>query len=149
MALHEAPRASPVAGAARGLPSSAKESAGPLPHCGRPARGSTLAATVELEEFSDMADIPIALTCADYARVMPLAAGEVKPEGIALTLILGTRGSWPGRAPGLRRAGQDPGVQGGEGSMGQYLYRIENGDRGYVGLPRFPLRNFTPPAPHI
>src|SRR5262249_13121972 len=68
----------------------------PLPHCGRPARGSTLAAT--------MADIPIALTCADYARVMPLATGEVKPEGIALTLILGSRGSWPARAEMLRRA---------------------------------------------
>src|SRR5207249_10560665 len=96
------PRASPPTGAARVLASSAKESAGPLPHCGRPARGSTLAATVELEEFSDMADIPIALTCADYARVMPLATGEVKPERIALTLILGTRRSWPGRPEMLR-----------------------------------------------
>jgi hypothetical protein len=28
-----------------------------------------------------MADIPISLTCADYARVMPLATGDVKPEG--------------------------------------------------------------------
>src|SRR5262249_51797690 len=107
----------------------------PLPHCGRPARGSTLAAT--------MADIPIALTCADYARVMPLATGEVKPEGIALTLTLGSRGSWPARAEMLGRAVQDPGVQGGEWSMAQYLYRIEHGDRRYVGLPVFPLRNFT------
>src|SRR2546422_8687693 len=90
-----------------------------------------------------MTDIPIALTCADYARVMPLATGEVKPEGIALTLILGTRGSWPARAEMLRRAVQDPGVQGGEWSMAQYLYRIEHGDRRYVGLPVFPLRNFT------
>ena len=38
--------------------------------------------------------IPITLTCADYARVMPLATGEVKPEGIALTLVLGSRGSY-------------------------------------------------------
>ena len=29
-----------------------------------------------------MADLPIRLTCADYARVMPLAAGELKPDGI-------------------------------------------------------------------
>jgi hypothetical protein len=36
-----------------------------------------------------MADVQISLTCADYARVMPLATGEVKPEGIALTMILG------------------------------------------------------------
>ena len=34
-----------------------------------------------------MAEIPISLTCADYARVMPLATREVKPEGIALTMI--------------------------------------------------------------
>src|SRR5256886_15623112 len=90
-----------------------------------------------------MAEIPISLTCADYARVMPLATGEVKPEGIALTMILGSRGSWPARAEMLRRAVQDPGVQGGEWSMAQYLYRIDKGDRRYVGLPVFPLRNFT------
>lgn len=90
-----------------------------------------------------MAEIPISLACADYARVMPLATGEVKPEGIALTMILGSRGSWPARAEMLRRAVQDPGVQGGEWSMAQYLYRIDKGDRRYVGLPVFPLRNFT------
>jgi 4,5-dihydroxyphthalate decarboxylase len=90
-----------------------------------------------------LADLPIVLTCADYARVMPLATGEVKPEGIALTMILGSRGSWLARAEMLRRAVQDPDVQGGEWSMAQYLYRIEQGDRRYVGLPVFPLRNFT------
>ena len=90
-----------------------------------------------------MADISISLTCADYARVMPLATGEVKPEGIALTMILGSRGSWPARAEMLRRAVQDEAVQGGEWSMAQYLYRIDKGDRRYVGLPVFPLRNFT------
>jgi len=90
-----------------------------------------------------MAEIPISLTCADYARVMPLATGEVKPEGIALTMILGRRGSWPARAEMLRRAVQDPAVQGGEWSMAQYLYRIDKGDRQYVGLPVFPLRSFT------
>ena len=90
-----------------------------------------------------MAEIPISLTCADYARVMSLATGEVKPDGIALTMILGSRGSWPARAEMLRRAVQDPGVQGGEWSMAQYLYRIDKGDHRYVGLPVFPLRNFT------
>src|SRR5438270_10379823 len=90
-----------------------------------------------------MAEIPISLTCADYARIMPLAIGEVKPDNIALTVILGSRGSWPARAEMLRRAVQDPDVQGGEWSMAQYLYRIEKGDRRYVGLPVFPLRNFT------
>jgi hypothetical protein len=43
----------------------------------------------------------------------------------------------------LRRAVQDPAVQGGEWSMAQYLYRIDKGDHRYVGLPIFPLRNFT------
>ncbi len=90
-----------------------------------------------------MVELPISLTCADYARVMPLATGEVKPQGIALTMILSSRGSWPGRAEMLRRAVQDPAVQGGEWSMAQYLYRIDKGDRRYVGLPVFPLRNFT------
>src|SRR5262245_6882618 len=88
-------------------------------------------------------EIPITLTCGDYARVMPLATGEVKPEGIALTMLLGSRGSWLARAEMLRRAVQDDAVHGGEWSMAQYLYRVANGDRRYVGLPVFPLRNFT------
>jgi 4,5-dihydroxyphthalate decarboxylase len=90
-----------------------------------------------------MADVRVSLTCADYARVLPLATGEVRPEGIALTMILGSRGSWPARAEMLRRAVQDPDVQGGEWSMAQYLYRMDKGDHRYVGLPVFPLRNFT------
>jgi 4,5-dihydroxyphthalate decarboxylase len=90
-----------------------------------------------------MADVRISLTCADYARILPLATGEVKPEGIDLTMILGHRGSWHARAEMLRRAVQDPAVQGGEWSMAQYLYRMDKGDRQYVGLPVFPLRNFT------
>ena len=90
-----------------------------------------------------MADLRVSLTCADYARVLPLATGEVRPEGIALTMILGSRGSWPARAEMLRRAVQDPEVQGGEWSMAQYLYRMDKRDHQYVGLPVFPLRNFT------
>ena len=90
-----------------------------------------------------MAEISIALTVADYARVMPLATGEVKPAGVALIMILGSHGSWPARAEMLRRAVQDPTVQGGEWSMAQYLYAVERGDRRLVGLPVFPLRNFT------
>jgi 4,5-dihydroxyphthalate decarboxylase len=90
-----------------------------------------------------MAGLPISLTCGDYARVMPLATGEVQPDRIALTMILGSRGSWPARAEMLRRAVQDPAVHGGEWSMAQYLYRVDKGDRRFVGLPVFPLRNFT------
>jgi 4,5-dihydroxyphthalate decarboxylase len=90
-----------------------------------------------------MADIPITLTCADYARLAPLMTGDVKPEGVDLTLIHGTGGSWPERAEMLRRALQDPAVQGDEASMAAQLRRIDKGDRSHVGLPVFPLRNFT------
>jgi 4,5-dihydroxyphthalate decarboxylase len=90
-----------------------------------------------------MTDVRVSLTCADYARVLPLATGEVRPEGIALSMILGSRGSWPARAEMLRRAVQDPDVHGGEWSMAQYLYRMDQGDHRFVGLPVFPLRNFT------
>jgi 4,5-dihydroxyphthalate decarboxylase len=90
-----------------------------------------------------MSDIPITLTCADYARVMPLATGDVKPEGVDLTLILGSGGSWERRAEMLRRALNDPSVHGGEASMAGHLRRIDKGDHRFVGLPVFPLRNFT------
>ena len=43
----------------------------------------------------------------------------------------------------LHRAMHDPAVQGGEQSMANHLWRIEAGDRSHVGLPIFPLRNFT------
>lgn len=90
-----------------------------------------------------MNDLKITLTCADYPRVLLLATGAVKPKGIGLSMVLGRHGSWPERAEMLRRAVQDPEVQGGEWSMAQYLYRIDQGDRSFVGLPVFPLRNFT------
>jgi 4,5-dihydroxyphthalate decarboxylase len=90
-----------------------------------------------------MANLPLSLTCADYARVMPLATGDVQPEGIDLTLIHGTDGSWTQRAEMLRRAIGDASVQGGEASMAGHLRRIDKGDRSHVGLPVFPLRNFT------
>jgi len=90
-----------------------------------------------------MAEIPIRLTCADYARLAPLMIGDVKPEGVELTLIHGTGGDWPTRAEMLRRAISDPEVDGGEASMAGHLRRIDNGDRSFVALPVFPLRNFT------
>jgi 4,5-dihydroxyphthalate decarboxylase len=94
-------------------------------------------------EDIDMADLPLRLTCADYARVMPLAVGDVEPDGIDLTMVLGREGSWPKRAEMLRRAANDPTVQGGESSMAGHLRRIDRGDRNLVALPVFPLRSFT------
>ena len=90
-----------------------------------------------------MPNLPLILTSPDYPRVMPLAAGQIKPEGIDLTLLLSEGGSWPGRAEMLRRALQDPDVHGGEQSMMIHLSRIDKKDRSHVGLPIFPLRNFT------
>jgi 4,5-dihydroxyphthalate decarboxylase len=90
-----------------------------------------------------MGNLALTLTCADYARVMPLAVGAVQPDGIDLTLLLGREGSWPARAALLRRAAADPAVQGGESSMAGHLRRIDKGDRSLVALPVFPLRNFT------
>src|SRR3954454_20324513 len=80
------------------------------------------------------------LTCADYARVMPLALGAVPAD---FKLELSTRGSWPGRAEMLRRATADASVAGGESSMGMHLKRIDDGDRSAIALPVFVLRNFT------
>src|ERR1051326_4745384 len=90
-----------------------------------------------------MADLALTLTCADYARLTPLMLGDIKPEGIGLTLVHGTGGSWPARGQMVPRALHDPVVQGGEASMAAHLRRIDNGDRRHVGLPVFPLRNFT------
>ncbi len=90
-----------------------------------------------------MPETTLALTIADYARIMPLATGAVAPEGVKLTVITGREGSWPDRAALLRRALTDPSVGAGEGSMGQHLARIDRGDRSFVALPAFVLRNFT------
>ena len=90
-----------------------------------------------------MPDLPLTLTIAGYSRLLPLLSGEVKAEGIALKLELSSGGSWPARATMLRRALHDPDVQGGEQSMAGHLIRIGCGDRSHVGLPVFPLRNFT------
>jgi len=90
-----------------------------------------------------MADLPLMLTAADYARLMPLATGMVKPDGIDLTLLLGRSGSWAERATMLRRALNDPVVHGGEASMAGHLRRVEADDKSHVAIPVFPLRNFT------
>ncbi len=54
-----------------------------------------------------MTELPLTLSLADYARMMPLATGQVKPDGIALMPLLGWEGSWltfvpPSRLPDAR-----------------------------------------------
>ncbi len=80
--------------------------------------------------------LALALSFPEYARLVPLALGEVQAEGIDLTWIRGPR------VKALSRALTDPAVHGGEHSLAQHLYRIAAGDRSHVGLPVFPLRNF-------
>ena len=79
----------------------------------------------------------ITLTCADYVRFMPIATGDVKPDGMTLRWIRGDRNEM------LRRATQDPAADGGESSLAQHVMRIAAGDRSLVAIPVFPLRNFT------
>ena len=84
-----------------------------------------------------MTNIPITLTCSDYARVMLLTTGEIKADGIDLALVTSKPASWDDRQEMMRRAMHDPAVHGGEASMAGQLRRIEQGDRRYIALPVF------------
>jgi 4,5-dihydroxyphthalate decarboxylase len=68
---------------------------------------------------------------------MPIAAGDVVPENVTLTWVRGDRTEM------LRRATDDPTIDGGESSMAQHVIRLDRGDRSLVAIPIFPLRNFT------
>jgi 4,5-dihydroxyphthalate decarboxylase len=78
----------------------------------------------------------LTLAFPDYARLAPIALGDVRPDGIDLTWVRGPRPQMLGRAL------VDPAVHGGEHSLAQHLYRIAVGDRSHVAIPTFPLRNF-------
>lgn len=90
-----------------------------------------------------MSKLSLTLACADYDRIMPLATGAVAPDGIDLTMILGEGGSWARRTELLGSVIADPSVDGGEGSIGAHIRRIDAGDRSFVALPVFPLRGFS------
>ena len=79
----------------------------------------------------------LTLACSNYVRFMPIATGDVRPKELALTWIRGERNEM------LRRATDDPGIDGGETSMAQHVQRLDRGDRSLVAIPIFPLRNFT------
>jgi 4,5-dihydroxyphthalate decarboxylase len=78
----------------------------------------------------------LTLAFPDYARLAPIALGDVRPDGIDLTWVRGPRPQMLGRVL------VDPAVHGGEHSLAQHLYRIAVGDRSHVAIPTFPLRNF-------
>ncbi len=79
----------------------------------------------------------LSLVCSNYVRFLPIATGDVRPKEVGLTWIRGDRTEM------LRRATDDPAVDGGETSMAQHIQRIDRGDRSLVAIPIFPLRNFT------
>ena len=80
-----------------------------------------------------MALIPITLVTRSYSHVMPLAAGDVRPEGIFLTLD---------RSTPIGRFREDPSFQAGEMSFSRYLIGLSQGDRSIVGLPIFAMHGF-------
>lgn len=89
-----------------------------------------------------MTDLPLHFASADYMRLLPLAAGLVPTEGIALTLTLGRGGSWDMRNALMGRVNTSEDFDGGESSMGAHLIRMAKGDRSMVALPVFVLRGF-------
>jgi 4,5-dihydroxyphthalate decarboxylase len=81
-----------------------------------------------------MATPTITLALRDYDHVGPLAAGDVTPEGVDLTLIRSF--------DALTRVTGDPAVDGGEASFSRYVQGLAAGDRAWVGLPAFVMREF-------
>jgi len=99
--------------------------------------GAGLGSTAAAARAATAASPAVTLACANYVRFMPLATGDLKPKDIMLTWLRGDRSEM------LRRATSDAAVDGGEASMAQHLMRLDRGDRSLVGIPVFPLRNFT------
>ena len=81
-----------------------------------------------------MGNLPVTLATRDYEYLTPLALGDVTPEGIALTVIRDF-----GALPRVLR---EPAIHGGEASFSRYVQRLAAGDRSFVGLPAFVMREF-------
>jgi 4,5-dihydroxyphthalate decarboxylase len=81
-----------------------------------------------------MSPLPVTIATRDYDYVAPLASGDVKADGVDLTLI---------RAfDALERFRTEPAVHGGEASFSQHVHRIAAEDPSLVGLPIFIMREF-------
>ncbi len=80
-----------------------------------------------------MADLSLKLIAYTHDHLNPLVTGDVVPEGIRLQFD---------RTAPLSAVYQDPSVQGGETSLGLFMLRTSQGDRDWVGLPVFPMRQF-------
>ena len=81
-----------------------------------------------------MGALPVRLVIRDYEFVHPLALGDVGASGLDVTLVRDFKA--------LERVLGDPAVHGGEGSLGRHVQRLARGDKSFVGLPAFVMREF-------
>jgi 4,5-dihydroxyphthalate decarboxylase len=81
-----------------------------------------------------MSALPLTIATRSYDFILPLVLGDVETEGLDLTVVRGFRI--------LERVLTDPAIQGGEASFSRYVQRLARGDRGFVGLPAFVMREF-------
>jgi 4,5-dihydroxyphthalate decarboxylase len=78
--------------------------------------------------------LPLTIGTRSYDYVLPLALGDVEADGLALTVVRGFRI--------LERVLNDPAIDGGEASFSRHVQRLARGDRSFVGLPVFVMREF-------
>jgi len=78
--------------------------------------------------------LAVTLATRDYDSIVPLALGDVRADGIDLQV----RRSFDA----LPRVMQDPAIHGGEASFSRYVQRWAVGDRAFVGVPAFVMREF-------
>jgi 4,5-dihydroxyphthalate decarboxylase len=81
-----------------------------------------------------MGNLPVTLATRSYDFVLPLALGDVAAKGIDLTVIRDF-----GALPRVLR---EPAIHGGEASFSRYLQRLAAGDKSFVGIPAFVMREF-------
>lgn len=81
-----------------------------------------------------MGGVPVTLAIRDYDSVAPLALGDVTAEGIELTVVRDFAA--------LPRVLRDPAIHGGEASFSRHVQRHAVGDRSFVALPVFVMREF-------
>jgi len=76
---------------------------------------------------------PLNLVVRSYDHLLPLACGDIQPEGLDLNLD---------RRTDMREFMTNPAFDAGEMSFSQYVIRTSQGERALVGLPIFVMRGF-------
>ncbi len=87
-------------------------------------------------ERPSLSNLPLTVAFAAYDRTAPLRTGEVRPDGIDLTLLTLP----PSEIFARMCSGQE--FHAIEMSMGAHLYLAGTGDSPFVGMPAFPSRAF-------